>query len=87
MAWALTSGAGVVRYALDAVCDPDSAIQANWLDYSKRQLGRRRSRCRAISRALRYPRLLAIGLRALRIFPDLAGPYISSLNRIEPICR
>jgi flavin-dependent dehydrogenase len=81
MAWALASGravAGIVLEFLDSGNQPD-ALQA-WQQTHQKLIADRARLCRCVSRLLRYPRLVSIGVRLLALAPSLARPVVRSLN-------
>jgi flavin-dependent dehydrogenase len=81
MAWALASGRAVAEIALkflDSGNQPD-ALQA-WQDTHQKLIADRARLCRCVSRLLRYPRLVSIGVRLLALAPSLARPVVRSIN-------
>lgn len=80
MAWALTTGAAVVPFALRAMEDRAAGVQRSWCSHYRDLLGGSQWRCRLLTLGLRRPVLTTAGLRLLSFLPQLAGPYVRSLN-------
>ncbi len=81
MAWALASGIAVAPLALKSLDAGTVHTGPQWAMERKRLLGGRMSKCRVVSRLLRYPRLVRSAAWGLSYFPMLARPLVKSLNR------
>ena len=81
MAWALAGGDGVVPHVVASLNGDGVAAHTAWRRRRESLLGRRKWHCRWITRGLRHPILTALGIRLLTAWPDLAGPYLRTLNR------
>lgn len=81
MAWAVMSAAALAPVAARSVTRWDDRLVAEWEAAHRRVVGRRQSVCRVVSRVLRSPALTTLAVRGLRLFPVLARPVVSALNR------
>ncbi|MEM8733165.1 MAG: FAD-dependent monooxygenase [Planctomycetota bacterium] len=80
MSWALASGAAVADYAVQAVDDFSPAIANDWQrEYQEMFRGKKRL-CHWLTRGLRSPWLSKAGITAIRFFPSLARPVVSSIS-------
>lgn len=87
MAWALASGravAPIVASALRSEADDSDGFLSHpgqdWNQVRNRLLNKRARACRRLSRLLRYPALVNLGVRALAWNPALSKPFVGSLN-------
>jgi flavin-dependent dehydrogenase len=87
MAWAVTSAAAVAPLAARAARGRDDSLAAEWAAAHRRLLGGRQRACRVVARALRYPALTALAVRALAVLPGLARPLVAALNRPPSLRR
>jgi flavin-dependent dehydrogenase len=81
MAWAVMSAAALAPIAARAIDRWEDSVARDWESAHERLIGRRQRGCRMIARALRSPRLTALGVRLLGLAPALVRPVISALNR------
>jgi flavin-dependent dehydrogenase len=82
MAWALESGTAIVNYVMAALNGAGAATPAAWLRRANRLLGDRKRHCRWLASVLRRQRLTGLGVRLLHAYPNLATPYLRTLNRV-----
>ena len=82
MAWALESGAAIANYVMAALNGAGAATPAAWLRRANRLLGDRKRHCRWLASILRRQRLTGLGVRLLHAYPNLATPYLRTLNRV-----
>jgi flavin-dependent dehydrogenase len=81
MAWALESGRAAATHAAARAETWDSAATDAWERQYARAFALAHRRCRAIAFALRSRPAAAVAVRALRIMPPLARPFVHSFNR------
>jgi flavin-dependent dehydrogenase len=79
--WALSAGRVVARLAeVGAERWRDELLDA-WRAYRRHALAPSQRLCRALSGALRRPRLVSAAVAALRVAPALAAPFVSRAGR------
>jgi flavin-dependent dehydrogenase len=81
MAWALMSSSALAPIAARAIQNWEPGLSRDWAHTYRRVLGTRQRMCRVVSRVLRSPVLMKIAVRATSMFPVLARPIVSALNR------
>lgn len=82
MAWALESAARLDLHLADYGLERWNAAALAWDGVWRAHMRRRRLWCRALSTALRYPRLTAGAVRLLARAPHLSRPVVTSLNSL-----
>jgi menaquinone-9 beta-reductase len=81
IAWALASGIAAAPFVEDAVSHgPLDEEYDAWTAAHRRLFARRHSACRAITLALRHPRVGCLAVRMLAMAPALATPFIRAMN-------
>ncbi len=82
IAWALASGIAAAPFVEDAISHgPLDEEYDAWTAAHQRLFARRHRACRAITLALRRPRLGSLAVRTLAMAPALATPFIRAINR------
>lgn len=87
MAWALSSAAGVVPFALARCSGTWSGAGGEWTRAQRRAMRSGRRGCRGLASLLRRPRLTRLAVRALAEYPGLAAPLTRRLGRARPADR
>lgn len=83
--WALAAGAAVAPMAVSASRRWEPSLAASWTSRYHRLIGSRQGACRALTQALRWPRLAEAALRLVSRLPQLAEPMRRHLSRpVEP---
>jgi hypothetical protein len=85
MAWAVMSAAALAPIAARATRQWRPSLIREWEVTHARIVGQRQKACRAVARVLRSPLLTAFCIRALKLFPGLASPVVTALNRPSPL--
>jgi flavin-dependent dehydrogenase len=81
IAWAVMSAAALAPIAVRGIHRWDDGLAAEWEAAHRRIIRRRQRVCRIVARVLRSPRLSALAIHGLRLFPALARPVVSALDR------
>lgn len=76
IAWALTSGKGVVPFVMRYLEGDAAGARHGWSKQHRRLLGRRLRLCHVVSRLLRYPTLVASGIKLLSAAPWLGKAMV-----------
>jgi flavin-dependent dehydrogenase len=80
MAWALASATALAPLAVEAVGEWRPDLARRWQGLHRRLFGPRRRLCSAVTRLLRWPRLVRLGVGVLSWTPFLATPLVRRLQ-------
>ncbi|MEM0926931.1 MAG: FAD-dependent monooxygenase [Planctomycetota bacterium] len=84
MAWALRAGLGVVSFADQSIDRWTAETPLKWTKHLKRLIGPQKRRCRAISKTLRHPSLVAISMNALSLLPSIGHFAVDHIQKAQP---
>ncbi|HKB41792.1 MAG TPA: FAD-dependent monooxygenase [Gemmataceae bacterium] len=80
IAWALASAVALAPLAVEAVRDWRPELARDWQALHRRVFGPRRRLCSAVTRVLRWPRLVRLLVGMLAWTPFLAAPLVRRLH-------
>src|SRR5205823_4250104 len=80
MAWALASATALTPLAVEAVEEWRPDLARRWQGLHRRLFGPRRRLCSAVTRLLRWPRLVRLAVGVLSWTPFLAAPLVRRLQ-------
>jgi hypothetical protein len=81
MAWALSSGIGIVPFVCKGVSRWDSDLVGDWENRYRMDIEQRQWTCRALAVGLQWTRLVSWTVPVLSRMPWLARPVVGRLNR------